>query len=1409
MANLATITTNILADSGIDDINVVVSTGSYANPAWITSLAWTKITGAPANIVTGTGSVGQVAFFNGTSSITGESNLFWDATNDRLGIGTAIPASKLQVDGTGYSLIAGSDAGNRRVYIGLDSTGEPSIQGALSNGTARQLIINPTGGNLLVGTTTDAGFKLDVNGTGRFVNNLYVNSSVYPTNYYTSLRSDGAANGILQLGNNGINYILAGNTATGGFLSIRVNVSSESISSGTEALRLNSNASAIFYSSVTATRYLVTPDSTNAVYNIVDATNTYAGLYIMQAGAGSSGFGGAFIAYGHSHATKAGWTTAGISSGSGGRFSVNTTGVGDGTDVFTVDTSGNGVFNGSVTANSTSTFSNASGISAIFSNGGAVNNFNSIQLRGGTAGTAVNWQISKDNSAANNFELAASTTAGGTTFSSPVFRIASNGNSNFSGSITSTSFIRSGGTSSQYLMADGSVSTLTNPVTGTGTTNFLPKFTGASTIGNSQIIDNGTEVGIGLTPSSGFKLDVGFTGTNRSVLRLSSNAANRLAAITFYGNNIESGTIGYEGGSEIVGGGVQGDLVIRNNLNKNIVLTGANVLVGTTTDSSFKLDVNGTGRFTSNLLAQKVQVGTAATINDATGVGNTLQFANYSAGVFVTGSADSYIYKTSSVFGGLSPQTLIFQTRSDVGGGGFAFVGGSTPSAVATISSTGAATFSSSGQFGGTLSSQVSNGGGDGGILFVKNTAGATLNSTAVLAFATDAGGTPTNNPRIQAILKNTSNGASDLEFFVHSGAGVINKAFTLFANSAATFSSSVQATIITATSYFSSDAYRDSRLQKLLGYEGGNQIRMGSGDPSDFLTFYAGASERMRIFSDGNVFIGSSVSNNGQRLRVNGNIEVTASNAFRASYDNSDSYHGALTWATLQLGNNGNNRIIGGRTAAGGFLQFYVNTTNDCTNYATVPNGTLALTLASTGAATFSSSVTATIGNFNEYVLIDNQSLNNPKYLQFDANISAGANTSLGDIRWYNKQWDNSIKAQIVALTDTDITNGRLSFRTGTSGVNAVERLRISSTGAATFTNTLDVGSTISTTGNFVATNSGIAEIRLRGGGYGTSYNTSLRSIVGAPGVLQMGNNGGNYILAGNTNVGGLLEFRVNCASESVTAGSLALRLNADTTATFASSVTSTRFQVTPSGSSAVYNFVDSNSSYTGSYNLQAGGGSSGFGGSLVMYGHSHASRAGFVSAGISTGSNGRFTVMNGGNGSGSDVFTVDVNGAGIFSSSVTATRATLNTPSDGLGIILNGRSSDNSTSIRFNSNAGAVNNFISSSPSNLTIASQGNTPISFVPNNAGVGTAALTIRGDGNVLIGTTTDNSNKLRVNGVGFFDQGIRTGNPFGSTTNNVLIGRFLTETASVNGSIRVQIGTRYYNIAAQDLGEVPS
>jgi hypothetical protein len=105
--------------------------------------------------------------------------------------------------------------------------------------------------------------------------------------------------------------------------------------------------------------------------------------------------------------------------------------------------------------------------------------------------------------------------------------------------------------------------------------------------------------------------------------------------------------------------------------------------------STTAASITGSLTTTAKTLAERVQVGTAATLNDATGVGNTLQFANYSPSAFVTASADSYIYKNSNAFGGLTSQSLVFQTRSDTTGGGFAFVAGGTPAVVATITSAG------------------------------------------------------------------------------------------------------------------------------------------------------------------------------------------------------------------------------------------------------------------------------------------------------------------------------------------------------------------------------------------------------------------------------------------------------------------------------------------------------------------------------------------------------------------------------------------------------------------------------------------------------------------------------------------------------------------------------------------------
>ena len=81
---------------------------------------------------------------------------------------------------------------------------------------------------------------------------------------------------------------------------------------------------------------------------------------------------------------------------------------------------------------------------------------------------------------------------------------------------------------------------LTNPVTGTGTTNYLPKFTGASTIGDSAISDNGTTLSFGRAAT--FSSNVNINGETLTIGGTSNNAIiNNIASIRL---NIDSDNTG-------------------------------------------------------------------------------------------------------------------------------------------------------------------------------------------------------------------------------------------------------------------------------------------------------------------------------------------------------------------------------------------------------------------------------------------------------------------------------------------------------------------------------------------------------------------------------------------------------------------------------------------------------------------------------------------------------------------------------------------------------------------------------------------------------------------------------------------------------------------------------------------------
>ncbi len=61
------------------------------------TLSWSTI--ASLGGITGSGSAGQVAFFDSSSSVTGDNGFFWDNVNKRLGIGTTTPQSTIDIAG--------------------------------------------------------------------------------------------------------------------------------------------------------------------------------------------------------------------------------------------------------------------------------------------------------------------------------------------------------------------------------------------------------------------------------------------------------------------------------------------------------------------------------------------------------------------------------------------------------------------------------------------------------------------------------------------------------------------------------------------------------------------------------------------------------------------------------------------------------------------------------------------------------------------------------------------------------------------------------------------------------------------------------------------------------------------------------------------------------------------------------------------------------------------------------------------------------------------------------------------------------------------------------------------------------------------------------------------------------------
>lgn len=214
--------TNVLtALADVATGNALISGGVLTAPSWGKIGLTTHISGILALGNGGTGATaftaGSIVFSNGTILTQDNSNLFWDDTNNRLGIGTATPGNALDLQGAGNTKIfniSTSSVGTGYLFIGIVNTGGSlaiGVENSIGNTFATNALafssniatLNTTAihlsPNQVVALTAINGGKVGI-GTTAPANLLHV----YGTTSLDGIQIDGTVNPNLTLANAGI-----------------------------------------------------------------------------------------------------------------------------------------------------------------------------------------------------------------------------------------------------------------------------------------------------------------------------------------------------------------------------------------------------------------------------------------------------------------------------------------------------------------------------------------------------------------------------------------------------------------------------------------------------------------------------------------------------------------------------------------------------------------------------------------------------------------------------------------------------------------------------------------------------------------------------------------------------------------------------------------------------------------------------------------------------------------------------------------------------------------------------------------------------------------------------------------------------------------------------------------------------
>jgi len=409
--------------------------------------------------------------------------------------------------------------------------------------------------------------------------------------------------------------------------------------------------------------------------------------------------------------------------------------------------------------------------------------------------------------------------------------------------------------STDWTTFNGKQNALTNPVTGTGTTNYLPKFTGITSIANSIISEVSGAINIGTTAS--------FTYGTLMVVQNSVSAPNYVRGLQIVHPNGTGATGGYISISNI-GSNIGAIQVGTDALAGPLVVNpaGGNLLVGTTTDAGYKLDVNGTGRIGGTNSYNGFLIGSHPN--------------NVGAAITNKGNANATIYSdnASTV---LNAETNLFLRT------------GNTDRL--TIASTGAATFSSSvtGQQGVNIGAnalgtdrmfQVSGTAFTSGANQFASVINPTMGTLTTL-YGLYLGINCTSATTGYGIYLEGSGGSITNKWGIYQSSSLDRNYFAgnvLIGTATAPSAIGVNDLLVIGKSGSASNAINFSNGSTTnWGYllaESGKMV-LGSGTSSN-ITFETNAgSERMRITSGGNVLIGTT-SDGGQKFQVSGNSLIT-----------------------------------------------------------------------------------------------------------------------------------------------------------------------------------------------------------------------------------------------------------------------------------------------------------------------------------------------------------------------------------------------------------------------------------------------------------------------------------------------------------------------------------------------------